>query len=99
MSGFSAVDKLALFNLEGSGMVGVLGIASRLFTALEKEKINVVLIAQASSEHSICFAVPIHRAEDAKVALEQAFFREVHVGHIQVRSYFDLSVERCTHPD
>lgn len=61
VSGFSAVDNLALFNLEGSGMIGVLGVASRLFGALEKEKVNVVLIAQASSEHSICFAVPIER--------------------------------------
>ena len=61
VSGFSTVDDLALLNVEGSGMVGICGVASRLFGTLEKESINVVLIAQASSEHSICFAIPMHR--------------------------------------
>ncbi|RHY74057.1 hypothetical protein DYB34_006005, partial [Aphanomyces astaci] len=58
VSGFSTIDDMALFNLEGSGMVGVHGVASRLFSALDRIKVNVVLIAQASSEHSICLAIP-----------------------------------------
>ncbi|ETW01142.1 hypothetical protein H310_06748 [Aphanomyces invadans] len=78
VSGFSTVDDMALFNLEGSGMVGVHGVASRLFSALDRIKVNVVLIAQASSEHSICFAIPAIHAPDAKEAIEAAFFKELH---------------------
>ncbi|RHY02293.1 hypothetical protein DYB36_003002 [Aphanomyces astaci] len=62
VSGFSTIDDMALFNLEGSGMVGVHGVASRLFSALDRIKVNVVLIAQASSEHSICLAIPAANA-------------------------------------
>jgi aspartokinase/homoserine dehydrogenase 1 len=65
VSGFSTVDNLALFNIEGSGMVGVHGTSSRLFGALDRVKVNVVLIAQASSEHSICFAIPMNRVSPA----------------------------------
>lgn len=83
VSGFSTVDNLALFNIEGSGMVGVHGTSSRLFSALDRIKINVVLIAQASSEHSICFAVPMSRAEDCKAVVDETFFKEIHHGLIE----------------
>uniref|UniRef100_M4BVN8 ACT domain-containing protein n=1 Tax=Hyaloperonospora arabidopsidis (strain Emoy2) TaxID=559515 RepID=M4BVN8_HYAAE len=87
VSGFSTVDDLALFNIEGSGMVGVHGTSSRLFSALDRVKINVVLIAQASSEHSICFAVPMDCAEVAKDVINETFFKEIHVGHIDQAEY------------
>ncbi|KAJ0395541.1 hypothetical protein P43SY_003009 [Pythium insidiosum] len=82
VSGFSTVDNLALFNIEGSGMVGVHGTSSRLFGALDRIKVNVVLIAQASSEHSICFAVPMQRADDVQRVVDETFFKEIHHGLI-----------------
>ncbi|OQS00167.1 bifunctional aspartokinase/homoserine dehydrogenase [Thraustotheca clavata] len=87
VSGFSTIDDLALFNLEGTGMVGVHGVASRLFNALDRIKVNVVLIAQASSERSICFAIPAKNALDAKEAIEAAFFKELHHGLIDTVTY------------
>lgn len=64
--GFSTVDNMALLNLEGSGMMGVPGIAHRLFGSLQRAGISVTLIAQASSEHSISFATKAADAQDAK---------------------------------
>lgn len=64
-------------------MVGVYGVASRLFGCLEKAKINVVLIAQASSEHSICFAIPMDRLTDAQESIQLTFFREFHQHDIE----------------
>ena len=83
VKGFSTVDDVALLNLEGTGMIGVPGIARRLFDALEAEGVSVILISQASSEHSICFAVPQSQAETARAAAEEAFYAERHQGRIQ----------------
>ena len=55
--GISSMNKIALLSLEGSGMIGIPGFSKRLFEALANENINVVLITQSSSEHSICVAV------------------------------------------
>jgi aspartokinase/homoserine dehydrogenase 1 len=76
--GLSSVDNLALFNLEGCGLKGVPGTATRLFAALNKVSVNVIFIAQASSEHSICFAIPAKESEAAQVSIEDAFYRELH---------------------
>ena len=63
---FSVMRNISIINIEGSGMAGIPGISSRLFTALREEKISVVLISQASSEYSICIAVPEHQMELSK---------------------------------
>ena len=55
--GISSVGDLTLLTLRGLSMVGVPGIAERLFRALAPRRVNVILISQASSEHTICFAV------------------------------------------
>lgn len=80
--GLSSIDKIALLRIEGGGMVGVCGIAMRLFGSLAKHEINVILITQGSSEHSICFAVIPQQAEDAKKAIEKEFSLEIHAGLI-----------------
>lgn len=85
--GFSTVDNLALFNLEGDGLMGVVGTAATLFRALERAAVNVVMIAQASSEHSICFAVPLAQAAVAAKSVEESFFREIHVGDVAPVTY------------
>ncbi|HEV7671651.1 MAG TPA: aspartate kinase [Thermoanaerobaculia bacterium] len=73
----SAVRGQALVTVAGSGMLGVPGIAARTFGALHYEGISVSLISQASSEHSICFAVPRADSERARVALSEAFRDEI----------------------
>lgn len=77
VKGFSTIDEMALLNIEGTGMVGVPGIAERLFGALRAAGVNVVLISQASSEHSICLAVAENQADTAKKVVSEAFGREI----------------------
>jgi bifunctional aspartokinase / homoserine dehydrogenase 1 len=77
VKGISSIDTISLLNLQGSGMVGVVGVSMRLFAALAQEKINVILISQASSEHSICLAVERQQAHQAKKALEKEFHHEI----------------------
>jgi len=83
VKGLATVESIALLNLEGTGMIGVPGTAHRLFGALREEGISVVMISQGSSEHSICFAVPMVAADRARQAVERAFFAERHHGQIQ----------------
>jgi aspartokinase/homoserine dehydrogenase 1 len=80
--GIASIDNISLISVQGSGMIGVVGIAGRLFSALAKEKINVILITQASSEHSICFAVNPNDADRAKSTLEKEFLLETKARHI-----------------
>lgn len=77
VTGITHVDSIKLINIEGSGMVGIPGFSKRCFEVLFIENINVVLITQASSEHSICIAVKDDEAEAAKEALDEAFKVEI----------------------
>jgi aspartokinase/homoserine dehydrogenase 1 len=83
VQGLSCIDDLALLEVEGAGMVGVPGVASRMFAALHGEGVNVVLISQASSEHSICAAVPAAAAERARAAVARAFAVELQQGFVE----------------
>jgi aspartokinase/homoserine dehydrogenase 1 len=69
-------EGLSLINVEGGGMAGVPGIAGRLFGALARERISVILITQASSEQSICLIVEQAEAARARKAIEREFARE-----------------------
>ena len=82
VKGITTVEKIALVNLEGAGMIGVPGTAHRLFGALREEGISVILISQGSSEHSICFAVPEGEAERAERVVQRAFDPELREGQI-----------------
>ncbi len=73
---FSVVRNVAMINVEGSGMSGVPGFSSRLFTSLRNERISVILISQASSEYSICFCVPQRQAADAVRTIKAEFSHE-----------------------
>ena len=77
IKGISSIEDIALLRIQGSGMIGVPGIASRLFSALAKGRINVILISQASSEHSICIAVDPTIVNDAKKLIESEFTLEI----------------------
>ena len=63
-------------------MIGVPGIAHRLFCALKAAAVSVMFIAQASSEHSICFAIKSSAEEVAKKAIEEAFFYELNASTV-----------------
>jgi aspartokinase/homoserine dehydrogenase 1 len=77
IKGVSSMNGISLINVTGSGLVGVVGVSRRLFGTLANEKINVILISQASSEHSICFAIESKYSLRAKVAIEKEFQYEI----------------------
>jgi aspartokinase/homoserine dehydrogenase 1 len=83
IKGITAIGGMALVNLEGAGMIGVPGTADRLFAALKEAGVSVTLISQASSEHSICIAVPDELAERAQNVIGEAFADELDGGQIQ----------------
>ena len=83
IKGITAIGGMALVNLEGAGMIGVPGTADRLFAALKEAGVSVTLISQASSEHSICIAVPDDLAERAQNVIGEAFADELDGGQIQ----------------
>ncbi|HSD67992.1 MAG TPA: bifunctional aspartate kinase/homoserine dehydrogenase I [Woeseiaceae bacterium] len=83
IKGITAVSSMALVNLEGAGMIGVPGTADRLFAALKNAGVSVTLISQASSEHSICIAVPDGFAERARDIIAETFAEELAGGQIQ----------------
>ena len=83
IKGISHIENMALITLEGSGMIGIPGISKRLFEALSLEKINVSLITQASSEHSICFAISNNDAIKAKNAINTEFSYEIEHAKIE----------------
>lgn len=73
----TTISGLALINVVGRGMLGVSGIAARVFGATAKAGANVMMISQASSEHSICFVVRQTDAEKAVRAMNQEFETEL----------------------
>ena len=85
--GITSVDSLTLLTLRGMSMVGVPGTAERLFRALATNSVNVILISQASSEHTICFAVRSENATRARKAIlhEFRFELQTHLTHLDER--------------
>lgn len=81
--GISSINQFSLISLEGSGMIGVPGFSRRLFEALSAEEINVILITQGSSEHSICVGVDALSADRAKAAVDAAFAPEIAAQHVE----------------
>ncbi len=77
VKGLSNIDNIALLTLQGNGMVGVPGFSKRLFETLAQEKINIILITQSSSEHSICFGISDSDAQRAKELIDDVFEYEI----------------------
>ncbi len=75
--GISSINSISLLSLEGSGMIGIPGFSKRLFEALASKKINVILITQSSSEHSICVGIDAANTTDAKQVIDEAFAYEI----------------------
>jgi len=93
ISGISSINQINLLTLQGSGLFGVPGIAARLFGALARAGVNVVIITQGSSESSITFAVSPTQAKAAQLAAEQEFVFEIRENLVEpLRIEGDLSV-------
>lgn len=80
--GISNSDNIALISLEGSGMVGIPGFSSRLFETLSRNDINIILITQASSVHTMCIAIAENDAQRAKEAADKCFAYEISLGKL-----------------
>ncbi len=82
IKGISSISNITLITIQGLGMVGVTGISARLFGALARQNINVILISQASSENSISFAIDSASTTKAEGAIRQEFEREIQLDQI-----------------
>ncbi|MBP5637747.1 MAG: bifunctional aspartate kinase/homoserine dehydrogenase I [Bacteroidales bacterium] len=82
VTGLAHSEGIALISLEGSGMVGVPGFSSRLFDALSRAGINIILITQASSVHSMCIAIAEADAKKARSAADTCFAYEISLGKL-----------------
>ena len=95
--GISSIDNVTMLRIEGSGMVGTRGVAGRIFGSLARESVNVILITQASSEHSISIAVRPSEADRARHAIEEEFTLERHAKLIDpLKIERDLSIIALT---
>ncbi len=91
--GISSINNISLLSLEGSGMIGIPGFSKRLFEALSSEKINVILITQSSSEHSICVGIEAAVAARAKQVVDAAFANEIALQKVEpLKIETDLSI-------
>ncbi len=77
ITGIASIDSVSLINVEGSGMMGKPGIAAEVFTALAEAKINIIMISQSSSEHSICFVCRSSESERAESVLRLALAKDL----------------------
>jgi len=84
IKGISSISDISLLTLQGSGLFGVPGIAARLFNSLAQAKINVILITQGSSEHSISFAVNPNDSARAKRKVDKEFEYEFKSGGVDL---------------
>lgn len=93
IKGLSSIDNITMLTIKGSGMIGVSGIAARIFNSLANAEVNIIMITQASSEHTVSIAVPPHQAEKARLAIHKEFEQEL-LGHEidDVEVEYDLSV-------
>ena len=77
VTGISSIKEIAFIRVHGSGLVGVTGTAGRMFSALARAGINIIMITQGSSEHSICFAVEPGDAERSVAAIKEEFALQI----------------------
>lgn len=83
MKGITSLNNMAMINVSGPGMKGMVGMAARVFAVMSRVGISVVLITQSSSEYSISFCVPQHELRLARRALEDEFYLELKDGVLE----------------
>ena len=77
VKGITHIKKVALLTIEGSGMIGVPGFSKKLFDEISINNINIIMITQASSEHSICIGIKESEGKKAKKLVDSAFKYEI----------------------
>lgn len=82
IKGISSISDTSLVTVSGLGMVGVIGINSRIFQCLAQNGISVFLVSQASSEHNTTFALKSDDADLAVAVLNNEFEKEIEIGEI-----------------
>ena len=87
VKGFTVMEDIALFNIEGSALVGLPGTAGNIFSRLKEENISVILITQGSSEYSISFAITKKDADKAKKSLNEYFNYQIEKGKLKPIDY------------
>lgn len=80
VKGITNLNNMAMVNVSGPGMKGMVGMAARVFAAMSRTGISVVLITQSSSEYSISFCVPQSELARARQVLEEEFYLELKDG-------------------
>jgi len=83
VKGITNLNNMAMINVSGPGMKGMVGMAARVFAVMSRTGISVVLITQSSSEYSISFCVPQGELERARRALEDEFYLELKDGLLE----------------
>ena len=83
VKGVSHIENVALVSLEGSGMIGIPGFSKRLFQTLSDKQINIIMITQASSEHSICIGVKLEDADLSKKLIDENFALEINLQKVE----------------
>ena len=93
ITGIASISNVALINVEGGGMLGIPGIASRVFGALAKASVNIIMISQASSEHSICICIRDSQLNAALASLKRELASELSSRRIdQFEQQSDLEI-------
>ncbi len=89
IKGMSSLSGICLLTLQGTGMMGIPGIAARFFSSLARKKINVIMITQGSSEHSICVAIKRDLKEEAIASIQEEFRTEIENAFVEKVSVLD----------
>jgi aspartokinase/homoserine dehydrogenase 1 len=82
ITGIASIENVALVNVEGGGLVGIPGIAARILGALAQARVNVIMISQASSEHSLCLVFKEEESDAVRRALQKELIRELEARRI-----------------
>ena len=85
VKGISDLSGISMINISGPGMKGMVGMAGRMFSAVSRAGVSVVLITQSSSEYSISFCIHTYDADNARHALEAEFELELKAGLLEDR--------------
>ena len=92
IKGTTAIDDISLVTIGGVSLAGIPGSAARVFSATAKAKVNVILISQASSEHTICFAVKTNELSAALGGLKKEFKKEIKSGQVGINAILNQSI-------
>jgi aspartokinase/homoserine dehydrogenase 1 len=93
ITGIASIDNVSFINVEGGGMLGIPGIASSIFSALAEAEVNIIMITQASSEHSICIVCRTHEVERAVQHLNKKLEYELKtkkINRIEVKNDLEI---------